>query len=160
MAAEGNPIGGQFRGTYRNRLDAKKRVSVPASFRTVLSGQGLVLRRSSKHNCIEAWPANLFAHDVPAITPNDFNDDEADDSYYVNYADTVDAMPDGEGRLVMDEGLLRFAGIKDSIAFLGKNQIFELWEPQAADDMIEAARVRMQERAAARRAAAAGGGAA
>jgi MraZ protein len=155
MAAEGNPpIGGQFRGRYVNRLDAKKRVSVPASFRSVLSGQGLVLRRSSRHNCIEAWPANLFAHDIPAITPNDFTDDDADDSYYVNYADTVDAAPDNEGRLVMDEGLLRFAGIKDSIAFLGKNQIFELWEPQAADAMIEAARQRMQARATARRGAA------
>jgi DNA-binding transcriptional regulator/RsmH inhibitor MraZ len=51
----------------------------------------------------------------------------------------------------MDAKLLEHAGITDSIAFLGKNQIFELWEPIAADAMIEAARARAQARAVARR---------
>lgn len=141
----------QFRGRYVNRLDAKKRVSIPAAFRSALAGQPLVLRRSKRLNCIEAWPANLFTAAIPPITPSDVNLEEDDDSFYVNYSDTLDAVPDGEGRLIMDGKLMEFAGITDAIAFLGKNQIFELWEPRAADEMIEAARAREQARAMARR---------
>ncbi len=141
----------QFRGRYVNKLDAKKRVSIPAAFRSALAGQPLVLRRSKRLNCIEAWPASLFTASIAPITPSDINLEEDDDSFYVNYSDTLDAVPDSEGRLIMDGKLMEFAGITDAIAFLGKNQIFELWEPRAADEMIEAARLREQARALARR---------
>ena len=151
-AAEPMPSGSaQFRGRYINKLDAKKRVSIPAAFRAALAGQPLVLRRSNRLGCIEAWPASLFEASITPITPADVNLEEDDDSFYVNYADTVDATPDSEGRLIMDAKLLEHAGISDSIAFLGKNQIFELWEPSAADAMIEAARARAQARAMTRR---------
>ena len=141
----------QFRGRYVNKLDGKKRVSIPASFRAALAGQGLVLRRSNRLNCIEAWPAGIFTASSSPITPADVNLEADDDSFYVNYADTVDAAPDNEGRLIMDAKLLDHAGITDAIAFLGKDQIFELWEPRAAEEMIEAARLRAQARALARR---------
>ncbi|MDW8314764.1 MAG: cell division/cell wall cluster transcriptional repressor MraZ [Rhodovarius sp.] len=149
-----SPISGQFRGRHINKLDAKKRVAIPAPFRAVLRGQPLVLRRSRRHPCIEAWPASLFEYDIPPISPHDTWDEEADDRIYLNISDVVDATPDAEGRVVMDETLLRHAGIRDMVAFLGKNQIFEMWEPEAAERMIEQAAAREMARAAARRAAA------
>lgn len=142
--AEPNPGSVQFRGRTINKLDAKKRVSIPAAYRQALNHQPLVLRRSNRFRCIEAWPAIIFASTLTPITPSTVYTDEEDDDLYVNYADTIDATPDGEGRLVMDAGLLEFAGITDSIAILGKNRIFEFWEPRAADEQIERSRVRSQ----------------
>ena len=152
--AEPNPGSVQFRGRTINKLDAKKRVSIPSIYRQALNHQPLVLRRSNRFRCIEAWPAIIFASTMTPITPSTVYTDEEDDDLYVNYADTVDATPDGEGRLVMDAGLLEFAGITDSIAILGKNRIFEFWEPRAADAQIERSRERQQAKLMAARTAA------
>ena len=152
--ADDNAAGSvQFRGRYINKLDAKKRVSIPAVYRSALNHQPLVLRRSNRFRCIEAWPAIIFASTMTPITPSTVYTEEEDDDLYVNYADTVDATPDGEGRLVMDSGLLEFAGIADCIAILGKNRIFEFWEPRAADEQVERSRARSQARLMAARGA-------
>lgn len=140
--AEADPGSVQFRGRTINKLDAKKRVSIPSDYRRALNHQPLVLRRSNRFRCIEAWPAIIFASTMTPITPSTVYTDEEDDDLYVNYSDTIDATPDGEGRLVMDAGLLEFAGITDSIAILGKNRIFEFWEPGAANEQIERSRAR------------------
>ncbi len=103
-----------------------------------------MLRRSNRFRCIEAWPAIIFASTMTPITPSTVYTEDEDDDLYVNYADTVDATPDGEGRLVMDQKLLDYAGIGDQIAILGKNRIFEFWEPNAADEQIERSRARQQ----------------
>ena len=153
--AELNPPGSaQFRGRYVNKLDVKKRVSIPAVYRQALNHQPLVLRRSNRFRCIEAWPAIIFASTMTPITPSTVYTDDEDDDLYVNYADTIDATPDGEGRLVMDQALLDFAGIGDQIAILGKNRIFEFWEPRAADEQIERSRARQQAKLIAARGAA------
>lgn len=145
--AEENPAGlssAQFRGRCVNKLDSKKRVSIPAAYRQMLNHQPLVLRRSNRLPCIEAWPAIIFNSTITPITPSTVYTDDEDDDLYVNYADTVDAMPDSEGRLVMDQKLLDFAGITDSIAILGKNRIFEFWDPATAEAQIERSRIQQQ----------------
>lgn len=150
--AEHGPEGVLFRGNTVNKLDSKKRVSIPAAYRQALKNQPLVLRRSNRFRCIEAWPADIFASTIAPITPSTVYTEEEDDDLYVNYADTLDATPDAEGRVVMDAGLLDYAGITDSVAILGKRRIFEFWEPSAAKAQIEASRLRNQARHIAARA--------
>lgn len=149
-----SPISGQFRSTALNRVDAKKRVAIPAGYRAILGGQALVLRKSLRHPCIEAWPATLFEHDLKPISPHADLDDADEDDIYANISLVVDAIPDTEGRIILDRELAQFAAITDQVLFVGKAQIFELWEPAAGRAHLEAAERRRRERLAARRAAA------
>jgi MraZ protein len=38
---------------------------------------------------------------------------------------------DGEGRVILPEGLIAEAGLKDMAMFIGKGETFEIWEPES-----------------------------
>lgn len=139
----------QFRGRFTNKLDAKARVSVPAPFRAKLGGEALVLRRSTRHPCIEAWPASAFEVAEQAAGPLDSPTAEDDALAYALLADVVDILPDPEGRMVLPRELVEHAALDGSVTFLGRTGWFELWEPAAAEAMIAAARDQLAARQAA-----------
>jgi len=139
----------QFRGKVTNRLDAKGRVSVPAAFRPALNG-ALVLRRSLRHACLEAWPTGSFDSQHLQAAPMDELTPEDDMLAYAMYSDTADLALDPEGRVVLPKEARDFANIGDQVTFLGRPGYFELWEPAAAEAMIERARQAYAARARAR----------
>jgi len=124
-----------FMGTLTSRLDAKGRVSIPAQFRAGLREAGdtvdLVLRPSHKHPSIEAWPKAAFDALAKPMSLLDVFSDEEDDLAFMIYAGSIPMKPDGEGRLVLPEALVRHAGITDQVAFVGLGKKFEIWEPAA-----------------------------
>lgn len=143
----------QFRGKFINGLDKKGRCSVPALFRTRLAGEALVLRRSTRHPCIEAWPASAFDAALAVKSPLDEPSEDEDDKAYALYSDTIEVSPDPDGRMILAGDLIKFAGLTDSVAFLGRMECIELWEPAAAEAQIEKARQALAEKARARAAA-------
>lgn len=133
----------QFRGKFTNKLDKKARVSVPATFRAILGGEGLVLRRSVRSPCIEAWPVSTFNLRTPSIDPLQQMSEDEDNLEYAMCSDTVDVLPDAEGRVVLPEEMIAFAALSDSVTFLGRPGRFELWEPAAAEARIAAGRAQL-----------------
>jgi MraZ protein len=139
-----------FLGTHQNRLDAKGRVSVPAPFRAALRSRGesngngthLVLRPSHQHQCIEAWPAAEFAALSEPLNRLDLFSPEHDDLAASLYADAFPVEADKEGRVVLPDSLVAFAGLTDAVVFMGLGRIFQIWEPAAAERRRSEARER------------------
>ncbi|MCF3945547.1 division/cell wall cluster transcriptional repressor MraZ [Acidiphilium sp. AL] len=140
----------QFLGTHQNRLDAKGRVSVPATFRAMLrkdgEATGLILRPSHKHACIEAWPAPVFETLAEQLQGLDLFSEAHDDMAAAIYADAYPLDADKEGRILLPEPLVAHAGLADSVVFMGLGRIFQIWEPQAATRRREEARERARAR--------------
>lgn len=142
----------QFMGTHQNKLDAKGRVSVPAPFRAVLkspdgsNGTHLVLRPSHKHPCIEAWPAAVFEELAGPLSELDLFSEEHDDMAAALYADAYPVETDKEGRIVLPDELVAFAGVNDAVVFMGMGRTFQIWEPAAAERRRAEARERARER--------------
>lgn len=142
----------QFLGTHQNRLDAKGRVSVPAPFRTALRAAGdgkaasLVLRPSHQNPCIEAWPEAAFQALATPLDQLDIFSQAHDDLAAALYADAFPMEADKEGRIVLPESLIAHAGLTGAVAFVGMGRIFQIWEPEAAARMREAARSRARMR--------------
>ena len=142
----------QFLGTHQNKLDAKGRVSIPASFRAALRANAvegvasLVLRPSHKYPCIEGWPAVAFdALAQPLDRLAMFGEDHEDMSTAL-YADANPVESDKEGRIVLPDSLVRHAGLSDTVIFMGLGRIFQLWEPAAAEERRADARARARAR--------------
>lgn len=59
-----------------------------------------------------------------------------------------DQLPfDGEGRIILPEELLKDAGIKEEAVFVGKGDMFEIWEPKAfAEYSARARKVALENR--------------
>lgn len=150
----------QFLGTHQNRLDGKGRVSVPAAFRATLRGgaetaDGIVLRPSFKHPCIEAWPAREFQALAAPLDRLDLFSEEHDDLASTLYAEAFPADIYREGRIVLPDALIAHAGLGDAVVFMGLGRIFQIWEPGAA----ERRRAEARERARARKLTLPGAGA-
>jgi MraZ protein len=137
----------QFLGTHQNRLDAKGRVSVPAPFRSALragaDGEGaitLILRPSHKHKCIEGWPPAAFEALASSLSKlNKFSDAHEDMSAAL-YADAYAVEADKEGRIILGDELVEYAGLTNQVAFMGLGDTFQIWEPGAAKRRREEAR--------------------
>ncbi|MBB2200413.1 division/cell wall cluster transcriptional repressor MraZ [Gluconacetobacter tumulisoli] len=140
-----------FLGTHQNRLDAKGRVSIPASFRTALRAQAaageslVILRPSHQHPCIEAWPTAAFAALSQPLDRLDMFSDDHDDMAAALYADAYPADSDREGRIILPDALKEHAGLTDSVAFMGLGRIFQIWEPAAAERRRAEARTRSRQ---------------
>jgi MraZ protein len=137
-----------FLGTHQNRLDAKGRVSVPAPFRAALKARGeangtqLVLRPSHQHPCIEAWPAAEFAALAEPLNRLDLFSQAHDDLAASLYADAFPVEADKEGRIVLPDQLVSYAGLSEGVVFMGLGRVFQIWEPSAADRRRTEARER------------------
>jgi MraZ protein len=141
-----------FLGTHQNRLDAKGRVSIPAPFRAALKARGdtngngngshLVLRPSHQHPCIEAWPTAEFEALSQPLEQLGLFSPERDDLAASLYADAFPIEVDKEGRVVLPDDLVGYAGLSDGVVFMGLGRTFQIWEPSAAEKRRSDARER------------------
>ncbi len=125
-------------GTHQNRVDSKGRVSIPAAFRAAMKAVDgretvkLILRPSHNYTCVEAWPEPAFrALEAPLKTLAMFSE-EYDDLASALYTDAQTVESDKEGRIAMPDALASFAGLTDTMVFMGFGERFHIWEPQAA----------------------------
>jgi MraZ protein len=66
--------------------------------------------------------------------------DERDAFETIVLGEAVQLPIDGEGRIILPKTLVEHAGINDQICFVGKGQIFEMWEPSKFDNYLSSAR--------------------
>ena len=138
-----------FLGTFPGALDKKGRVSFPPSFRALLP-QGaekpsFILRPHHRAPCIQGFTQHGFdalAESMRAMAL--FSDDE-DAMSYALYADAIYCAPDAEGRCVLKEDHVKYAGLDSAIVFVGLRNRFEIWEParfaRHRDDQLARARL-------------------
>ena len=145
-----------FNGTYVQNFDAKGRVSVPASFRTALRagvtnpsalGEGpaslpMVLRPSDKSQCIEALTEIRHQALAAELEKLDPLSEEYDALATVLFADAWPVETDKEGRVIVPDALLAFAGIvrEGAVAFVGIGPRFQIWHPDRVPDRKAEAR--------------------
>ena len=61
-----------------------------------------------------------------------FSDDQ-DDFITALYADATRVEADREGRIILPESLVQFAGLTDMAVFMGRGRTFQIWEPAAGE---------------------------
>lgn len=123
-----------FLSTTINKVDRKGRVSVPAAFRAVLSGQafhGIVAFPSFKHPAVQCggmeWMEKLGA----GVDAYDMFSDEHDTLTAALFANAQQLSFDGEGRVLLPESLIEHASLSEQAAFVGRGPLFEVWNPDA-----------------------------
>ena len=123
-----------FLSTYINRIDKKGRVSVPSTFRNVLEQNGLrgmICYPSPTLESIEGCTANRMQKISDAIeSAGPFSDDRSAFSSSI-FADSHQIHIDQEGRVIIPNELIEFAGIADQVSFVGMGETFQMWKPSS-----------------------------
>jgi MraZ protein len=114
------------------RLDSKGRVSIPASFRSVLARDGfngLYCYPALDRPAIDAGGNALMA-EIEAVIARYAPFSEEREQFAVALYGTSETLKiDGEGRVSLSEALKRHAGITEAVAFVGLGHKFQIWEP-------------------------------
>lgn len=126
-----------FLSTYVNKIDSKGRVSIPAQFRTALSGHnfpGIIAYPSFVHECIEACGMDRIERLSESIDSLETFSEERDAFATSILGESMQLPFDGNGRVLLPESLVKVAKLKDQAVFVGKGQTFEVWEPKAFEE--------------------------
>jgi len=121
-----------FLSSYENRIDAKGRISVPASFRASLNNDkfsGVVLYRSFTNKCIEGLSMARMEQLAVATDKMGVFDNSLDDLSALLFADARPLQFDVTGRIIIPNDLLKHAGIGDTALFVGRGNSFQIWNP-------------------------------
>ena len=129
-----------FLSTYINKIDAKGRVSVPSSFRSLLTQHefsGVIAYQSIGNQCIEGCSYDRIMHLSSSIDNLDPYSDEHDAFATIILGGSVKLPFDSEGRVILPESLIEFSKLEDKACFVGKGQTFEIWQPEQFKDHYE-----------------------
>ena len=123
---------GRFVSNVTLRLDSKGRVSIPASFRSVLSRDGfdgLYCYPALDRPAIDAGGNALMAEIEAVIARYAPFSDEREQFAVALYGTSETLKIDGEGRVVLSDSLKSHAGITEAVTFVGLGHKFQIWEP-------------------------------
>jgi MraZ protein len=115
------------------RLDAKGRVSIPASFRSVLARDGFAgvyCYPALDQPAVDAGGHALLAEIEALVGRFPPYSDRREEFLVALYGRSETVNIDGEGRVVLPDELKSHAGITDSVAFVGLGHKFQIWEPE------------------------------
>lgn len=140
---------GIFLSTVVNRIDKKGRVSVPASFRTVLGGQsfpGIIVFRSYVLQAIEGFGMDRMERLSAELDRLDLFSEDQNDLTASIFADAQQLPFDPEGRVTLPEAFCAHAQLTEQVAFVGQGATFQLWNPNLFAQHQEDARARLKMR--------------
>lgn len=119
-----------FSGEFRNTLDDKGRISLPARLRSEVAGSTIVMTQGIDR-CLWLFPTETWAEFSTKLT----------DSVSVFHARTrlvqrrivapaQDIEIDKAGRIMIPQSLREFAGLTKDCVILGINRYMEVWDAE------------------------------
>jgi len=139
-----------FLSSTTNNLDAKGRVSVPASFRAKCSAsgfEGVVLWPSLDGAYLEGGDLSVLEHYQDMLDRMDMYDEGREALELVIFGESEKLNFDSTGRVSLPAKFREHAGMSGKVTFVGRGRKFELW----AEDAHEARRQALREKALANR---------
>ena len=119
-----------FRGTFDYSLDAKNRLTVPAKFRDVLSGD-VVIAKGIEH-CIEIWRAEEYEQrmDTALAAANPLSKEARELRRFFS-SNSLDTRLDNAGRVGLPQFLIDYAGLDKEVVVTGAGDCLEIWQREA-----------------------------
>jgi MraZ protein len=143
----------RFVSTFTNKIDAKGRVSVPATFRAVLERDGYMAGAPGGIYCYPSLDApaldaggKSLAKKIDGLLDGlpDYSD-ERDELSVALYGDVQIITIDQDGRIVLPEPLRAHAGLSTHVTFVGLGAKFQMWEPARFEERRARAREKVHE---------------
>jgi MraZ protein len=138
----------QFVSTFTNKIDTKGRVSVPASFRTVLakdSYDGIYCYPSLDAPALDAGGKRLVDKIHGLVQDLAPYSDEYDHLATALFGTSEVLSIDQDGRTILPDRLREHAGISTHVTFVGLGEKFQMWEPKRFATHLSEARQKVRD---------------
>jgi MraZ protein len=130
-----------FTGRYRNGVDAKGRVSVPAPLRASLKGADGVYVFPARHlRCLEGAGLDFMERRAAALEALDPLDPRRAALERLYFGEALWLGFDAAGRITLPEVLRREFDLAEEAVFVGVRDRFEIWSPARESAWAQEAR--------------------
>jgi len=123
-----------FLSNSTNRIDRKGRVSVPAQFRAVLSAQNspgqVVLFPSRDVKALDGCSLSWIETLSESVDDPDIDPEEREAIELLVFARLKMIPIDPDGRIVVPEDMIAYAGLDEQAVFVGRRHTFQIWSPE------------------------------
>jgi MraZ protein len=136
----------RFLSNAVNRIDTKGRVSVPAHFRSVLQQRGyaeLYAIRELDVPALNVGGMDLLDRYEARIAQEDPFLQTAEDMSFFVHGDGAFLKLDQDGRITVTDFIRDHTGISTEVAFVGRGNFFQMWEPFRLRDYGAEVRARL-----------------
>lgn len=117
-----------FLGEHQHTLDAKGRVSLPARFRSQMTGTVVVCQ--GLDDCLYVYPADEYAVFVGTLTQgSDFNAAKRQIRRFFTIGSREIEL-DSAGRVSVPAHLREFAGLDKDVVVAGNGNRIEIWDAE------------------------------
>lgn len=110
-------------GKYNHAIDAKGRLIVPAKLKDQLGAVITVLKGTD--NCLRLYSAEEWATYAAKISAMPSTKSRAITRYL--YSNAMEVIPDAQGRVILPQEMLEFAGITKNVVTAGCGLYAEIW---------------------------------
>ncbi|MBR6808547.1 MAG: division/cell wall cluster transcriptional repressor MraZ [Clostridia bacterium] len=110
-------------GKHQHSIDAKNRLIIPAKLKEQLGGNITIIKDSEKCLCVyseEEWK-NYTAKF------NELTKSEAKAVARYIYSNAIEVQPDSQGRVLLPQAMIDFAGITKNVITVGCGKYAEIW---------------------------------
>lgn len=115
-----------FLGEYRHNVDPKGRVNLPTKFRKDLS-QGVVITRGVDR-CLFVYPKHTWERLAANLAKLPLTAQASRAFARLLLAGAMDAVPDGQGRVMLPEYLRAYAKLRRHVVIAGVYDRLEVWD--------------------------------
>ncbi len=138
----------RFVSNFTNRLDSKGRISIPASFRTVLAKdgfEGLYVHRALDAQALDCG-GHALMREIDGVLGRFATYTDDHDVYSTALLGTSEILKvDPEGRIILSEASKVWLGIEAEATFVGQGYKFQIWEPKRFEAYLDEARNRVRD---------------
>ncbi|NLG89341.1 MAG: division/cell wall cluster transcriptional repressor MraZ [Clostridiaceae bacterium] len=120
-------------GEYRNTLDAKGRVIIPAAFRYDLGDRFILAKGIEK--CLNIYPEEEwfdFVQKLQAAMPSSRKENRKAIRFFSSNATVCEL--DKQGRILIPNKMREYAGLDKELLFIGGFNKVEIWNPDNYED--------------------------
>jgi len=126
-------------GEYQHVVDGKSRVLISNKLRSQIDvdehGSNFYLVLGA-NGILCLYPEKYFEQIALAVAPGATAPDEAVTFERISFALASKVELDGQGRLLLNEGLRKRAGLKDHITLIGVRDHIELWNSESWEQYL------------------------
>lgn len=118
-------------GNYSHSIDAKNRLIIPAKLKEQLGDTITIIKDSDKCLCVysaEEWQ-NYTA------TFNTLSKSQAKEVARYIYSNAIEVQPDSQGRVLLPQTMVDFAGITKNVVTIGCGKYVEIWAEERWNEM-------------------------
>ena len=115
-----------FVGSFPHSLDAQKRVFIPAKFREELGAEFYITRKFDPY--LSIYTAEEWEEFVTLISSLPESEAAELQDYLLGAAQKC--TPDSNGRIILDEKLMKHAGISKNVVFVGAGKQIKIWSEE------------------------------